>query len=228
MASSSSGTSSGATKGVHNFKRRTFDTSKYEQIAKQEELQPKGDEEDALKRKGNSDGEVVEGPSGVRRVPGSKRAFLQERSWAPDLSKNLGKSKVISDPDQTQAFQSKVTGAVLRDSLAYLDHINGKRYNRQLGYSMRVERKSASDVRQKLAELKENDKKPKKRSAEEKLKEFDETMAEKRKKKRSSDSEGKNDESTIEGNATGDEAEGLDPEVAAVMGFKGFGGSKKS
>jgi hypothetical protein len=149
MASSSSGNSS--TKGVQNFKRRTFDTSKYEQITKQEELQPKGDEEDALKAKGKDDGKVVRGPAGIQRVPGSKRAYLQERSWAPDLSKNLGKSKVsllfllllepafflirlapmqlqvISDPDQTQAFQSKVTGAVLRDSLAYLDHINGKR-----------------------------------------------------------------------------------------------------
>ena len=141
-----------APKGVHNFKRRTFDREYHE---KQEELKPKGDETDVLnKGAGNSDGKIVQGPEGVRRVPGSKRAFLQERSWNPDLKKNLGKSKVrrvktgtlsspclfiilllyqlvmiqvISDPEDTQAFKSKVTGAVLRDSLAYLDHINGKR-----------------------------------------------------------------------------------------------------
>lgn len=81
---------------------------------------------------------------------------------------------------------------------------------------MRVERKSASDVRQKLAELKGETKEPKKRSAEEKVKELDEKHAEEKKKKRKKSSNDKEEEV------------GIDPEVAAVMGISGFGSSKKS
>ncbi len=35
---------------------------------------------------------------------------------------------------------------ILRDSMSYLDHINGKYHNRALGMTMRVERSNADQV----------------------------------------------------------------------------------
>ena len=42
-------------------------------------------------------------------------------------------------------FMCKETGVVLRDSSSYLDHINGKKQQKALGLSMRVERSTAGE-----------------------------------------------------------------------------------
>ena len=44
---------------------------------------------------------------------------------------------------QGVGFMCKETGVVLRDSSSYLDHINGKKQQKALGLSMRVERSTA-------------------------------------------------------------------------------------
>ena len=43
----------------------------------------------------------------------------------------------------------------LRDSANYLLHINGKKHNRMLGMSMRAERATLGEVRERLASYKE-------------------------------------------------------------------------
>jgi len=57
-------------------------------------------------------------------------------------------------PSTTSAFMSKKTGVVVQNSLAYLDHIHGKKYQRAMGMSMRVKAAGLSDVQARLARLK--------------------------------------------------------------------------
>ena len=42
----------------------------------------------------------------------------------------------------------------LRDSVNYLDHINGKKHAKKMGFSMRVERSSVGDVKDRFKSLK--------------------------------------------------------------------------
>ena len=51
-------------------------------------------------------------------------------------------------------FYCKTCKVQLKDSVAWFDHINGKKHNQMLGMSMIVERVSADRVREKLAGLK--------------------------------------------------------------------------
>ena len=67
--------------------------------------------------------------------------------------------QVVADTDDgpasTTAFKSKQTGVVVKDSLAYLDHIHGKKHQRTQGLSMRVKASTESEVRSKLAALRQ-------------------------------------------------------------------------
>ena len=51
-------------------------------------------------------------------------------------------------------FHCNVCDCYLKDSLTYLDHVNGRKHQRKLGYTMRVERSTESDVLTRLNELK--------------------------------------------------------------------------
>ena len=44
-------------------------------------------------------------------------------------------------------YYCSVCDCILRDSMSYLDHINGKYHNRALGMNMRVERSTADQAR---------------------------------------------------------------------------------
>lgn len=67
-----------------------------------------------------------------------------------DLSSKLGKTQVItaaSTPSQQGGWYCEICKCGLKDSINYLDHINGKKHQRALGFSMRVERSTVSQVR---------------------------------------------------------------------------------
>lgn len=118
---------------------------------------------------------------------------------------------------------------ILRDSASYLDHINGKYHNRALGMTMRVEQKGLDAVQGRLAmhrqrrdEAKRQDYVPdgfEKRveDAEERERQEKEEKRAKRKAKRKG---GGGDALAITDGAE----EGVDPDMAAALGFSGFGG----
>lgn len=124
-------------------------------------------------------------------------------------------------------FQCKETGVVLHDSAAYLDHINGKKQMKARGLSMRVERSTVDQVKAKFEAVK-------KRKAEEAknggpvdynkrlaIAEADEeTLKARKKEKEKAKKEAKKKEEEDKLAELG----GLDPEMAAMMGFSGFGG----
>ena len=62
---------------------------------------------------------------------GSQRAFLKARESKVDLDSKVGKTEIITQTEAVQArgagFWCEVCTCLLKDSSAYLDHINGKK-----------------------------------------------------------------------------------------------------
>ncbi|KAI9019041.1 hypothetical protein DFJ74DRAFT_205967 [Hyaloraphidium curvatum] len=167
--------------------------------------------------------------------------MLAGRTEKIDLESNLGKTQVVQaagDTSKQPGFYCKVCDMVVRDSVNYLDHINGRKHQRNMGLSMQVERSTADQVRAKLELLKRKQEQGKKeydfdaRIAE--LQEKDELekqrQREKKKRKksgraRSPGSRGSEDESEENGTSGapgGAVEEHGDDEMARIMGFGGF------
>lgn len=174
-----------------------------------------------------------------------QRATLKARDFQIDLASNLNKSSVhsVTGPISGQAgFYCDVCDCVLKDSMAYLDHINGKWHNRALGMNMEVEKSTVDQVRKRLEEAKRRkreggggagdlsvaDHVPDGMNKAKLLKEEAEATSSDSDSGSGSDEEDSDDESGGGGEAAEEEEDGMDPDMAAMMGFGGFGGSKKS
>ena len=107
---------------------------------------------------------------------------------------------------------------MLQDSINFLDHINGKKHQRNLGMSMKIERSSIDQVKERFA--------LNKKKLEEKKKEYDfeqrmqELKEEEEKQKEYKRNKKKRKYEEVE-EETGD------PDMMAMMGFSGFGSSSK-
>ncbi|CAK0784637.1 hypothetical protein CVIRNUC_007841 [Coccomyxa viridis] len=209
---------------VDNTHRRTWDKEDYEERAAAREKIEQEEEESAidvkrrkrLERDPLHQGIIVE------------RAQLKQRDFSLDLTSRLGKSQVITSStplNQQAGYYCSVCDCILRDSASYLDHINGKYHNRALGMSMRVERSTADQVRNRFDALKQ-----KKYQSEEpdyvpdgfdrrvlEQQEAEEREREERRERKKAKREAKQDD---------EDADGLDPDMAAAMGFAGFSGGR--
>lgn len=205
----------------------------------------------------------------------SQRAFLKARKTKLDLESKVGTSEIINPEEAAKSsvqitdgvskvggsggvgWHCKVCDCYLKDSLTYLDHINGKKHQRNLGYSMRTEKSTTEEVSSRLQQLIEDRKKKeeeelKKESMilneehdvgvnefEEIVKKKDEEISkrkeerarrrEERKKKAREEKININSQSPEE-NEEGEDEEGddetengLDPDMAKLMGFSNFG-----
>ena len=143
--------------------RRTWDKSYYEKKAK--ERADKGDDYDTIDNNNNSSSssnikpEFQHAEIGAAGPAGSSRAFLKVRDDEIDLDGKIGRVEIIK-PNSVEAARGgagyfcEVCACLLKDSVAYLDHINGKRHQRALGYSMRVERVDVDTVKNRLENIK--------------------------------------------------------------------------
>ena len=139
-----------------NF-RRTWDREEYEKKAK-ERLEEEEEEDDDSEPK--------------KKLPPVKRELLKKRDYHVDLEQQLGKSIVITKTtplSQTGGYYCNVCDCVVKDSVNFLDHINGKKHQRNLGMSMRVERSSLDQVKQRF----EMNKKKREEEKQKKNKEYD-------------------------------------------------------
>ncbi|XP_019080365.1 uncharacterized protein LOC100263190 isoform X2 [Vitis vinifera] len=127
--------------GVDNTFRRKFDKEEYLERARKREQE----EEEGGRHKSKSKGPPVQ------------RKPLKHRDYEVDLESRLGKTQVvtpIAPLSQQAGYYCSVCECVVKDSANYLDHINGKKHQRALGMSMRVERASLQQVQERFEVLK--------------------------------------------------------------------------
>ncbi|KAF6023964.1 ZMAT2 [Bugula neritina] len=196
----------------HDDFRQKWDREKYEKLAEErlKELENEG--------KGKSSDE-----------PPVKRALLKARDYTVDLEGKLGKSQVITKttPSAGQGgYYCNVCDCVVKDSINYLDHINGKKHQRNLGMSMKVERSSLEQVK---ARFELNKRKQEEKKSEydfnERMKELQEEEEKQKAYRKERRKEKKRQHSAL---TDDDGGGGMDPQMAAMMGFSGFGGSSKN
>merc|ERR1712187_342503 len=80
-------------------------------------------------------------------------AELKARDFNLDLEARLGKTTFIGNKNllsKEAGFYCSVCHCVLKDSITYLDHINGKWHQRTLGMSMRVEKVGVDRIRARI------------------------------------------------------------------------------
>lgn len=69
-------------------------------------------------------------------IPAEERGFLQRRSEDLNIDAEAGKRKMVTATTMKKmqgGFWCTVCECMLKDSIAWLDHINGRRHNRLLG-----------------------------------------------------------------------------------------------
>lgn len=162
------------------------------------------------------------------------RANLKPRDFQIDLASKINKQQMQSlamPLNQQAGYYCDVCDCVLKDSLSYLDHLNGKWHNRALGMSMRVERSTAEQVRVRLEELKKKKGKGGSGDEEEEYIPDGLSKAQIEKEEQQHKEEQRKKEAAAPENDTKEEEEEeeeVDPEFATMMGFSGFGTSKKN
>ncbi|CAJ1949273.1 unnamed protein product [Cylindrotheca closterium] len=275
-------TTKGVVGGKTNHNKKPKSSSKLKKEAKVgekrslDEVINKGEEEDAVQE------EFLPAPKGRAGPELSKRAFLKPRQHRVDvIDSKVGTVEMINPEAAAtnKAFgddgaspsdgvvktgvgwHCKVCDCFLKDSLAYLDHINGKKHQRNLGYTMRVERSTKEQVTSRLAALAEERKKNStkllddtgeeenfydivkakdeeaKRRKEERARKRKERKLQKQKEKMGEFVEEPKKEETGADNVDTKQEEqeteeydegGVDPALAAMMGFSGFAAGNKS
>merc|ERR1711916_156512 len=157
------------------------------------------------------------------------RPALQARQHEVDLGSKLHTSRVVdSIRSKGAGYFCEVCDVLCKDSNNYLDHINSKKHQRALGMSMRVERSSVDQVSQRLQMLKQ-----KKVDQEKQAKvdyNIDKAMAQmqdederRKREKRQRKKEAKRQRAEVAPEDDDVDAEEIDPALAAMMGFQGFG-----
>ncbi|KAK6233258.1 hypothetical protein SCA6_003331 [Theobroma cacao] len=194
--------------GVDNTFRKKFDREEYLQRAREREKQ---ESEGRSKSK-------AKGPP-VQRKP------LKHRDYEVDLESRLGKTQVVTPVaplSQQAGYYCSVCECVVKDSANYLDHINGKKHQRALGMSMRVERATLQQVQERFDQLKKR-KAPgsfSEQDLDERIIKQQEEEEERKRQRRERKKEKKKEKAA-------EEEPEIDPDVAAMMGFGGFRSSKK-
>lgn len=223
--------------------------------------------------------EFLPADRGAACPEGSDRAFLKARKNKIDVEGKVGTTEMISAEQAAGAGSAAAAGAddktsgvvktgvgwhckvcdcFLKDSHTYLDHINGRKHQRSLGFSMRVERSTKNQLLNKLSQLtkkKEEDeakgdvledepvnydevvaakdeeekrrKEERKRRRKERKKKLKQQMQEggEQKGKADGDAEPKEGQPQDDNNDDDEVAEAeVDPAIAQMMGFSGFGG----
>ncbi|CAO4371470.1 Protein CBG00030 [Caenorhabditis briggsae] len=202
--------------------RRTWDEKEYSLAAHQRALDEKEAEDIRTGKKKKDEPKV-------------KREMLKAREYKVDLDSKVGKSVVITKATpsaETGGFYCDVCDCVVKDSINFLDHINGKNHQRNIGMSMKTKKSTVEDVRDRFKLLKEKKEREKREAQVEQLledvQEEEARMADyKKDKKVDNNRKRKREAKKEEDEDEQEDDDGLDPEIRAMMGFSGFATSKR-
>eukprot|EP00743_Colponemidia_sp_Colp-15_P010808 GILK01011952.1.p1 GENE.GILK01011952.1~~GILK01011952.1.p1 ORF type:complete len:223 (-),score=48.52 GILK01011952.1:106-747(-) len=131
-------------KFVENVSRRKWDKEEFARKAA-ERAELEGSDEDIIAVK----------PKKVPKPvpPLTDRTLLDVADRNLNFDDRVGKTQVVtaqSAKSDQGGFWCATCECLLKDSMAYLDHINGRKHNRLLGMSMKVERVGVDKVRDRL------------------------------------------------------------------------------
>eukprot|EP00029_Vermamoeba_vermiformis_P002994 TRINITY_DN13359_c0_g1_i1.p1 TRINITY_DN13359_c0_g1~~TRINITY_DN13359_c0_g1_i1.p1 ORF type:complete len:215 (+),score=67.57 TRINITY_DN13359_c0_g1_i1:15-659(+) len=166
---------------VDHTKRRAWNVDEYRKKA---EARERGEDVDSKPNKRSSAIPVQRGP-------------LKEREELINLDEKVGKFTSVNagaPSSELGAFHCAVCDCTLKDSMTYLDHLNGKNHQRMLGMSLRVERSSLQDVRDRLNKHKRKRDDVKHYDLDERVKKAQEDEEEEKRKKKQQKKEKKEDE----------------------------------
>uniref|UniRef100_A0A183CFZ4 U1-type domain-containing protein n=1 Tax=Globodera pallida TaxID=36090 RepID=A0A183CFZ4_GLOPA len=198
--------------------RRTWDRSEYA-IKAQERV--------------NVEREALEIKKGIKPAPkGPKihREMLKPREYKVDLESKVGRQVVINKTtpsSETGGYYCNICDCVVKDSINFLDHINGKNHQRNLGFSMKVKKSTVDEVRERLSMKKAEKESLSKEDGEERsrdLKEEEAKMADLKRMQRERQKESSRKRAAAAAPSADEEA---DAELMRVMGIGTFGTSKR-
>ncbi|KAJ1961692.1 U4/U6.U5 snRNP associated protein, partial [Dipsacomyces acuminosporus] len=199
--------------------RRKWDEDVFDKKARERERQINEEEEAAERRRKGLK------PRAHSSTHTQDRELLQARKHAINLDEMVGKVQVVqssSSASKQPGFYCKVCDVTVKDSLSYLDHINGRNHQRMLNRSMKVAAETLEDVKAKLESLR------KQKLRQQTKGEYDfhkqvqhQEKADKEKKQRRKEAKKRRQQQNSEG--TGDDGGTDADEMAAMMGFSGFG-----
>ena len=142
-------------KAVDNTVRRKWDVEDFEAKAKERSEREKQDEKQELTARQKKYRALD--PLHQGRI--KERSALERQDVKPRINyaANVGKTQVVNligDRSKQGGFYCEVCDILMKDSLAFADHLNGKMHQRLLGMTMRTERVSVNSVKDKFAALK--------------------------------------------------------------------------
>ncbi|KAJ7268829.1 hypothetical protein B0H12DRAFT_1096854 [Mycena haematopus] len=207
--------------------RKKWDKEEYAERAKKRDLEERERMQDNEER-------MKQGKrprKGPRKEDLPKPTELMKAREAPlELEKNLNKTMVVQNPGGRgpgqPGFHCETCNRTFKDSIGYLDHINSRAHLRALGQTTKLERSTLEQVRARIAFLREKTKD----ATNAKAYDFDKRLAEVKAKELANREEKKAarkaEKEKIRLELIND-AGGPDDEMAKMMGFGGFGSTKK-
>ncbi|KAJ2082751.1 U4/U6.U5 snRNP associated protein [Coemansia sp. RSA 988] len=213
-------------KGGDSF-RRKWDSTTYEHKARDREQQLKKEEDDEDRRR-----KGLKPRPAFTREPRESLELLQARAATVNLEGMVGKSQVVQASFAASGqpgFYCKVCDVTVKDSLSYLDHINGKKHQRILNRSMTVATETVEDVIAKLESLRQARNRrmaPSDYDFQKRISAQQQIEADKKQKRRETRRRHRQ-EKALAGAKDVSKSEEPDDGMAAMMGFGSFGSSKK-
>jgi len=147
-------------------------------------------------------------------LPASQRTYLKQRTNNLRLDKDVGKRRLVTlhtiKPMQG-GYWCSVCECLLKDSITYSDHVNGRRHNRNLGMNMKVEKVGVDRVREKLKAVRKEPEAIEPEDIAKRIQALEDEQDEKKKRKKEKKKKKR------KGPADGPDEEGNDDEVAAKV-----------
>ncbi|KAH8119120.1 hypothetical protein DFH11DRAFT_423517 [Phellopilus nigrolimitatus] len=209
-----------------NF-RRKWDKEEYAEKARQKDQEEK-------ERMQENDERLKQGKrprKGLKEDLPKPTELMKQRDYDLELDKNLNRTVVVQNPTGRgpgqPGFHCETCNRTYKDTTGYLDHINGRQHLRKLGQNTRISRSTVEQVRARIAFLREQ----KKEASSAKTFDFNKRLAEVKAKADAERAEKKAQKKAEKEKArmalVKDVAMQGDDDMTKMMGFGGFGSSKK-